>query len=114
VKRHSAVPGPWAASGSARVCIGDNELVYIAKAFVQQPQFLSAIARVPLPPQVVSVLPTLGNDWGGEPAVFFKVIIADNAVPRPDLLAFTKGITQAIIQQIRPLEEWGYFRILIS
>jgi hypothetical protein len=89
--------------------------VYIARAFAQQAQFLTAIAHVPLPPEVVSVKPTLGNDWDGEPAVFFRVIVADNAVPRPQLLEFTKKISQAIIQQIRPLEEWGvlpYFDFL--
>lgn len=96
-------------------CIPDNKGVHIARAFVEQAQFLSAIARVPLPPQVVSVKPTLGNDWGGEPSVFFKIIVVDNAVPRPELLAFTKRISQTIIQQIRPLEAWGvlpYFDFL--
>jgi hypothetical protein len=41
--------------------------------------------------------------------------MADNAVPRPQILAFTKEITRAIRQQIRPLEDWGvlpYFDIL--
>jgi hypothetical protein len=43
------------------------------------------------------------------------VILADNSVPRTELLALTKQISQAIIQQIRPLEEWGvlpYFSFL--
>jgi hypothetical protein len=89
--------------------------VYIARAFAHQAQFIAAIAQVALPPQVLSVTPTLGTDWDGESAVFFDVILADNSVPRPQLLAFTKGISQAIIQEIRPLEEWGvlpYFNFL--
>jgi len=64
---------------------------------------------------VVSVTPTLGTDWDGESAVYFQVILADNSIPRPQLLAFTKQISHAIIQQIRPLEEWGvlpYFDFL--
>jgi len=93
----------------------DNEEVNIARAFANQAQFFEAIDQVPLPPQVVSVTPTLGTDWNGEPAVFFQVILADNSVPRPQLLAFTKQISRAIRQQIRPLEEWGvlpYFNFL--
>ena len=87
----------------------------IAKAFAQQGQFFAAIAQVALPPQVVSVTPVLGTDWNGESAVFLQVILADNAVPRSQLLAFTKQVSQAIIQQVRPLEEWGvlpYFNFL--
>ena len=79
----------------------------IARAFAHQVQFFGAIAEVALPPQVLSVTPALGADWDGEPAVFFRVILADNSVPRPQLLAFTKQISQAIVRTIRPLEEWG-------
>jgi hypothetical protein len=89
--------------------------VDIARAFAHQAQFFGAIARVALPPQVLSVTPTLGTDWNGESAVFFDVILADNSVPRPQLLAFTKQLSRAIVQEIRPLEEWGvlpYFNFL--
>lgn len=93
----------------------DNEGVIIPRAVAHQAQFLGAIAQVALPPQVLNLTPRLGTDWDGESAVFFQVILADNAVPRPQLLEFTKQISQAIIRQIRPLEEWGvlpYFNFL--
>jgi hypothetical protein len=89
--------------------------VYIARAFAHQAQFFTAIDQVAMPPEVVSLTPTLGTDWDGESAVFFQVILADNSVPRSQLLAFTKQISQAVIQQIRPLEEWDvlpYFNFL--
>jgi hypothetical protein len=89
--------------------------VYIARAFIHREEFFAAIANVPLPPGVIEVRPVLGTDWDGEPAVFLRVILADNAVPRPQLLAFTKQISRAIVQQVRPLEEWGvlyYFDFL--
>jgi hypothetical protein len=78
---------------------------------------MTAITRIAsgLPHQVISVNPTLGNDWNGEPAVYFQIIIADNSVPRSHLLAFTKEISQSIVHQLRPLEEWGllpYFNFL--
>ncbi len=89
--------------------------MYIAKAFAQQAQFFKAIARVALPRQVLSVTPILGKDWNGESAVFLQIVFADNAVPRDQLLAFTKEISQAIVLQVKPLEEWGvlpYFNFL--
>lgn len=94
---------------------GDNDAMYIARAFAHQHQFFAAIAQVALPPQVVSVTPTLGTDWNEEPAVFLEVILADNSIPRSQLLSFTRKISQSIVQQVRPLEEWGvlpYFTFL--
>jgi hypothetical protein len=103
--------------GSLAVNVGkrDNERVNIARALAHQAQFSAAVAQVALPPQVLSVTSTLGTDWNGESAVFFDVILADNSVPRPQLLAFTKQISRAIVHEIRPLEEWGvlpYFNFL--
>ena len=87
----------------------DNGLVYVPTAFAQQPRFLAAVARAAqrLAPQVVSVIPTLGNDWSGEPAVFFMVILADSASGRDRLLNITNQVEQAIVQQVQPLEQWG-------
>lgn len=89
--------------------------MYIARAFAHQSEFLDAVGQVALPPQVINVTTTLGTDWNGEPAVFLRIILRDNSVPRNALLGLTKQISQAIIQQVRPLEEWGvlpYFNFL--
>jgi hypothetical protein len=51
-------------------------------------------------------IPTHGTDWNGEPAVFFQVVLADGT-PRGQLLNLTKQISQAIVRQVQPLEEWG-------
>jgi hypothetical protein len=60
-----------------------------------------------LPPQVVSLTPMLGTDGNGNDAVFFRVVLADNSVPRHQLLAFTRQISASIIDQLNPNEEWG-------
>lgn len=82
--------------------------MYIARAFAQQPQFFAAVAGAAsgLPHSVVSVRPSLGTDWNGESAVFFQIVLADGT-PRGQLLNLTKQISQAIVQQVQPLEEWG-------
>ena len=87
----------------------DNRVVYIAKAFAQQAQFFASVDRVAsaLPGHiVVSITPTLGTDFNGESAVFFQVVLADGS-PRAQLLNLTKQVSQAIVQQVQPLEEWG-------
>jgi hypothetical protein len=93
------------------------KVVYIAKAFAHQADLFAAVDQVAraLGPHVLSITPTLGTDWNAESAIFFQVIVADNAVPRLQMLAFTKQISRAIMQQIRPLEDWGvlpYFNFL--
>ena len=114
---HRCDNDPTTAGHATRSPSRDNGVVYIARAFVQQRQFLNKIAQIAhgLPPQVISVTPTLGSDWAGEPAVYFQVVFADNAIPRQTLLAFTKDISHTIVQRVRPLEEWGvlpYFNFL--
>jgi len=87
----------------------DNEVVYVPTAFAQQARFQAAVTRAAknLAPHVVNIIPTLGNDWSGEPAVFFMVILADSASGRDQLLSISNRVEQAIVQQVQPLEQWG-------
>jgi hypothetical protein len=45
---------------------------------------------------VVSILPTLGDDWSGEPAVFFMVILTDAASRRDQLLSVSNQVSEAV------------------
>jgi hypothetical protein len=83
--------------------------VIIPRAFSQKSQFAAAVAEVErqLHPQVVHIRHTLRNDWSGEPAVFFRILLSDEASKRDHLLEVTDRITFSIDQQIEPLEQWG-------
>lgn len=83
--------------------------MYVPTAFVQQAGFQAAVERAAanLSPHVVDIIATLGNDWSGEPAVFFMVILADFAARRDQLLQISNRVEQAISQQVQPLEQWG-------
>ncbi len=83
--------------------------MYVPTAFVQQARFEEAVARVAqrLAPAVVSIIPTLGNDWSGEPAAFFMVILSDAASRRDQLLNVSNHVSQAVVEQVQPLEQWG-------
>lgn len=83
--------------------------MYLPRAFTRQPQFFEAISRAAegvLGPDVLSVTPSLGENWMGDEAVFFLVILSDEA-SRGDLLKTTRRVERAIVDQVEPLEEWG-------
>jgi hypothetical protein len=87
----------------------DNGVVNLPRAFVKEARFQAAVARAAqrLAPHVVSIIPTLGNDWSGEPAVFFMVILTDAASRRDQLLNVSNQVEQAIVEQVQPLEKWN-------
>jgi hypothetical protein len=89
--------------------MGDNGLVVIPRAFAQQGEFAAAVAEVErqLHPRVVRIRYTLGDDWSGDPAVFFRIVLPDDASTRDRLLSATNDIEAAIVQRIEPLEQWG-------
>lgn len=86
----------------------DNDCVYLPRAFTHRQQFFAAIEQAveALQPSVISVIPTLGDDWNGESAVFFQVVLADG-IPRAELLSLTRQISQSVVRQVQPLEERG-------
>lgn len=83
--------------------------MYVPTAFAQQAQFQSAVngAAQQLGPSVVDLTFTLGNDWTGEPAVFFMIILSDTASRKDQLLRTTSQVSNAIVQMVQPLEQWG-------
>jgi hypothetical protein len=90
----------------------------IPRAYRQQSEFASAVAEVGqrLVPRVVRIRHTLGDDWSGEPAVFFRIVLPDDACERQSsgrvehhdrFFDITSQICAEIVQQIEPLEQWG-------
>lgn len=84
-------------------------MAYVPTAFAQQAQFQAAVSRTAqqLRPNVVDIITTLGNDWSGEPAAFFMVILSNAASQRDQLLRVTNQVSNAIVQMVQPLEQWG-------
>ena len=81
----------------------------IARAFVQQAQLDEAVGNLKpeLGSDVVTLRYTLGQDWSGEPAIFFRVVLSEQASRRDQLRSSTKQIENTIMQRLQPLEEWG-------
>jgi hypothetical protein len=83
--------------------------VVVPRAFAQQDQFSAAVAEVErqLQPRVVRIRYTLGNDWTGDPAVFFRITLPDEATERDRLLSTANDVSSTLVRRVEPLEEWG-------
>jgi hypothetical protein len=83
--------------------------VNIARAFVQQTQLDEAVSDLKpgLGSDVVTLRYTLGQDWSGDPAIFFRVVLSERASQRDQLRSSTSQIENAIMRRLQPLEEWG-------
>jgi hypothetical protein len=83
--------------------------VNIARAFAQQAQLDEAVGNLKpaLGSDVVTLRYTLGQDWSGEPAIFFRVVLSERASQRDQLWRSTSQIENAIMRRLQPLEEWG-------
>jgi hypothetical protein len=81
----------------------------IARAFVHQAQLHKAVddLKPTLGPDVVRLTYDLGQDWSGEPAIFFRIVLSNRASRRDQLRNATNQITNMIVQHLQPLEEWG-------
>jgi hypothetical protein len=97
----------YSRSGSTKT--RHNEVVNIAKAFIHRAELDQAIndLRPELGPDVVDLTYTLGEDWSGEPAIFFRIVLSDRAARRDQLYKLTSEIQNMIVQHIEPLEQWG-------
>ena len=83
----------------------------VPRALVQPEQFASAVSEAErmLGSGVVRVRYKLGNDWTGDPAVFFRVLLSDAASPRDQLRKVASHVETEIVRQVEPLEQWGVY-----
>jgi hypothetical protein len=81
----------------------------IPRACRQQAQFASEVAEAErtLIPFVVRIRHTLKDDWSGEPAVHFRIVLPDDACGHGRLYDVTSRISAEIVRRIEPLELWG-------
>ena len=60
-----------------------------------------------MPPGFVKWNYTFGNDWSGDPAVFFWVVLSAEASNPKNLRQVTSAIANIVTQNVDPLNEWG-------
>jgi hypothetical protein len=81
---------------------------YVPTRFVNQAQLASAVAQATqkLGRGVVRVRHSIGADTSGEPSIFFRIVLSDEASREATLADVTGHIATVLFDEIRPYE-WG-------
>src|SRR5258708_3231404 len=79
------------------------------RAYANQAEFGTAVSEIErqFQPQIIYVRYSFGNDWTGEPSVFFRVLLSDEASRIERLRNISVQFEDAIEEQLEPREKWG-------
>ena len=80
----------------------------LARAIRQQTDLDQEIEKIKatLGPDVLRLRYDLGEDWTGDSAIFFHIVISDEASRQDRLLISTRQVENTILQQLEPLQRW--------
>ena len=80
----------------------------VPKRFVDQSQLDAGVQRAAQAhaPDVVRIRYNLGSDWTGDPSIFFRIVLSDDASRKGRLSETTERVSSTILNEIRP-EELG-------
>jgi hypothetical protein len=77
-----------------------------ANGFVDHKKVTAALRRVQkqFPKDVVSISYRLGNDWSGEPSIYFEVVLTDEARRPPylNLGSLASRLSLALYAEVQP------------
>lgn len=59
------------------------------------------------PQEVVRVAYTIGHDSTEDPAIFFRIVLSDEASCEVRLASVTDRVASSLINSIGPIENWG-------
>jgi hypothetical protein len=84
----------------------------VPTGFISRTEVEKAIDQViaKLGPEVVRVRYNIGEDWTGDPALYFRVVLADSAAVDQKIFVDTAERVRATVwEQLQSLENWGLF-----
>ena len=86
-------------------------LLLVRNGFVNEQQVDKAITAFVrrLGPEVVRVRYDISEDWTGDPAIFFRVVLTDQAASDDRRQKVTTRIRAALWDKLRPFERWGLY-----
>ena len=93
----------WLSAGSS---LKYNQIVYVPLASVNRQQIEEGVARAAkdLARTVVRIRYDFEDDWTGDPSIFFKVVLTNQAAKPPKLYEHTREIREVLEREVRPLE----------
>jgi hypothetical protein len=84
----------------------------IYTGFINETEVAKAVDQViaNLGPEVVRVRYNIGEDWSGDPALYFRIVLADSvAVDRKTFVDTAERVRATIWKELQSLENWGLF-----
>jgi hypothetical protein len=84
----------------------------IYTGFINETEVAKAVDQFirTLGPEVVRVRYNIGEDWSGDTALYFRVVLADSvAVDRKTFVDTAARVRASFFEQLQPLENWGLF-----
>jgi hypothetical protein len=82
--------------------------VYLPRGVAEREQLAAAIANVErmLGEDVVRLRYTVGTSWSEQPAIFFRILLTDQASKRDRLREVISRIRAVIEEQVDPRNSW--------
>ena len=79
--------------------------------FVNQQEIEDVVKEIPrlLAPDVIYMRYSLRNDSSGDPAIFFRVVLSDDACRPGMLLTSTRKVKAAVLDRLEPYRRWGRY-----
>lgn len=87
----------------------NGDVAYIPTGFVNQAQLGEVVAQAAqhLGPEVVHVTYKVGHDSTSEPAIFFRIVLADAFIDENTIADLRRRITGVLFEATHPIENWG-------
>ena len=80
---------------------------YVPIGFVNQQDIDAAVQRAAkaLAPPVVRIRYDFGPDWTGDPSIFFRIVLADEAAKRPKLSDLAQTVELILLKEVQAEEQ---------
>jgi hypothetical protein len=80
----------------------------VTKVFVNHQEVDAAVERAAtaLANTVVRIRYDFGSDWTGDPSIFFRIVLTDEAAKNPNLSVIANVISHILTREVKP-EEHG-------
>ena len=80
---------------------------YVPIGFVNQQDIDAAVRRATkaLAPTVVRIRYDFGPDWTGDPSIFFRIVLADEAAKRPKLSDLAQTVELILLKEVKAEEQ---------
>ena len=83
----------------------------VLTALRKEQEIASVVAKVArkLAPDVVRIRHNIGEDWSGDPAIFFRVLLSDSASEEDRLYKVAKHVKAVLSEAMQPYEALDLF-----